>query len=70
MSVPVIGRVIPERVASRLDLLLRPREPPAIYERKLRPLAGVQWPRGAERIALPGEVPMFDVVERGELQEW
>lgn len=48
---------------------LQPPEPDE-FER-LEPLAGVRWP--AAEVAAPvleGQVPMFDVEDEGELQEW
>lgn len=70
VAVPAVSRISPERVIARLSVLLHPREVAAVYDRKLRPLEGIQWPRGSTRVALPGEVAMFDIDEPGELQRW
>lgn len=70
VAVPAVARISPERAISRLSVLLQPREVAAVYDRKLQPLEGVRWPRGSTRVALPGEVAMFDIDEPGELQRW
>ena len=54
----------------RLEVLLRSPVVVPVYERKLQPLAGLRWPRGIARVAVPGEVALFRVEDEGELQEW
>ena len=70
IAVPAVARISPERVIARLSVLLQPREAAAVYDRKLQPLEGIRWPRGSTRVALPGEVAMFDIDDPGELQRW
>lgn len=70
VAVPAVARISPEPVIARLSVLLHPREAAVVYDRKLQPLEGIRWPRGSTRVALPGEVAMFDVDEPGELQRW
>lgn len=70
VAVPPVVRISPERVIARLSLLLQPRDVAPVYDRQLLPLEGIRWPRGSKRVALPGEVAMFDVDDPGELQRW
>lgn len=65
-----VPRVEVAPLSARLSALLRPREVAPVYDRVLQPLVGVRWPRGVPRAPLPGEVPMFDIEDEGELQEW
>lgn len=68
--VPAVANLQLAGIGSRLEGLLRPFVPAPDYDRKLQPLGGIRWPRGGARVALPGEVAMFDVADAGELQEW
>lgn len=55
----------------RLEVLLRSPDVAPVYERNLQPLAGVRWQGlGVRRVAVAGEVAMFDVTDPGELQDW
>ena len=69
-QVPAVAMLQVSSIGARLDGLLRPHVPVPVFDRKLQPLAGVRWPRGAGRVEVPGEVALFEVVDPGELQEW
>lgn len=70
VPVPACGPMMTAKIAARLDFLLRPPGAVPEYDRKLHPIAGVRWPRGAVHIPLPWEVAMFEVTDPGEVQEW
>lgn len=57
--------------SARLEILLRSPEVAPVYDRQLQPLAGIRWQGlGMRRVAVAGEVAMFDVPDAGQLQEW
>lgn len=66
-----VPRVEVAPFSKRLDVLLSAPEVAPVYDRNLQPLAGVRWQGlGSRRVAVAGEVALFDVAEPGELQEW
>jgi hypothetical protein len=70
IAVPDVAGLTSAVTVARVNPLLEPREPAPVYERKLRPLAGVRWPRPAPPAPLPWEVALIDVTDPGELQDW
>lgn len=66
--------VPPVQVASfgpRLEVLLRSPEVAPVYDRKLQPLVGIRWTGlGMRRVAVAGEIALFDVDDPGRLQDW
>lgn len=70
-SVPACGRVMTPKIAARLSELLSSPEVAPVFEKNLQPLAGIRWQGlGSRRMAVAGEVALFDVPEPGELQTW
>ncbi|WP_126893421.1 hypothetical protein [Microbacterium sp. HSID17254] len=69
-AVPEVAALTRAAGDSRENPLLTPPEPSPVYDRKLQPLDGVRWPRPAPPESMPWEVPMFDVTDPGELQDW
>ncbi|MFF7293206.1 hypothetical protein ACFY9N_11810 [Microbacterium sp. NPDC008134] len=67
---PAVAGVTSAVTVERVNPLLEPREPVPVYDRKLRPLAGVRWPRPAPPEPQAWEVALFDVTDPGELQYW
>ncbi len=54
----------------RLEVLFRSPDVVPVYDRRLHPLAGLQWPRGVARVPVLGEVALFHIEDEGELQQW
>lgn len=70
IEVPAVTELATVPESARVNPLLAPRELAPVYDRKLRPFAGVPWPRGEPRVPEPWEVALFDVPDPGELQTW